>query len=297
VAESGAAGDRHGPFACSQFEFGFPLGPADGRYLVRREPDGAPRRIVVVSTLEGECTPGRRRGRLRRRRRASAGAAAEPARPPLARVTVIDADPFTDANAASEWLGRLRRDRDALAAAAADGLVEVNRLLRAQRAAAHDPYVREVGPRAVLRRRVGYGDGAALADGHPAEALELPPPPARRTRRRERAGPRERLAALLGARAPLLASEELVLRARLDLDAGRPREAALQARAGLETMLSELGDDAGAAVSLAAVRERSEAVAAAAVAAIAGDPDEEQQAAVAGAVERMEAALARRRVG
>ena len=48
--------------------------------------------------------------------------------------------------------------------------------------------------------------------------------------------PEERFAALLGAREPQLVAEELVLRARADLDAGRPREAALQARVALEAL-------------------------------------------------------------
>ena len=38
----------------------------------------------------------------------------------------------------------------------------------------------------------------------------------------------------------MLACEELVLRARADLDAGRVREAALQARMALESLLAEL---------------------------------------------------------
>ena len=72
--------------------------------------------------------------------------------------------------------------------------------------------------------------------------------------------PEERFAALLGAREPPLVAEELVLRARADLDAGRPREAALQARVALEA----LG-------GLAALRE---AVGSAANAALAGDLDD-----------------------
>ncbi len=59
--------------------------------------------------------------------------------------------------------------------------------------------------------------------------------------------PEERFAALLGAREQALVGEELVLRARADLDAGRPREAALQARVALEALLAELGRDGGGA--------------------------------------------------
>ena len=47
---------------------------------------------------------------------------------------------------------------------------------------------------------------------------------------------------MLGGRDSLLVGEELLLRARLDLDAGRPREAALQARIALEALLGELDE-------------------------------------------------------
>jgi hypothetical protein len=61
-----------------------------------------------------------------------------------------------------------------------------------------------------------------------------------RTRRAAALRPQERLAALLGGRDAPLAAEELALRARIDLDAGRRREAALQLRIALECGLAEL---------------------------------------------------------
>ena len=56
--------------------------------------------------------------------------------------------------------------------------------------------------------------------------------------------PEERFAALVGGHGSPLAADELVLRARADLDAGRTREAALQARVALEALLAELGSPA-----------------------------------------------------
>ena len=52
--------------------------------------------------------------------------------------------------------------------------------------------------------------------------------------------PLERLAAVLSGTEEVGVAEELVLRARLDLDADRPREAALQARIALEALLAEV---------------------------------------------------------
>ena len=73
--------------------------------------------------------------------------------------------------------------------------------------------------------------------------------------------PDERFAALLGAREQPLVAEELVLRARMDLDAGRPREAALQARVALEALaepgLAQLRPGVGGGGKRGAARETS----------------------------------------
>jgi len=290
VAEPGGGG-REGPFACVQLEFGFPLGPADGRYVVRDAPEDAPERVIVLATHE----VARPAGRLRQRRRAPKVAPAEPALVPTSRATVIDTVPLADAEAAAAWLERVRRDHRALFERASEALKRVNRMLRAHRAAARDPYAREVTDRVALVQRVGYGYGTELADGRLTEAAELPGRVGRRARRPNRSGPQERLAAILAARASLLVGEELLLRARLDLDAHRDREAALQARIALEAMLAELAGESALRPALGAVEEQREVVAEAANAVLDGEPTEAQRRAVAAAVERMELVLARRR--
>ncbi len=134
--------------------------------------------------------------------------------------------------------------------------------------------------------RVGYGDGDQVAEGRYAAAYELPRKP-RGSRKREDLAPAERLAAIVGGREEQLACEELVLRARADLDAGRPREAALQTRIALEAVLAELDEQVDA--------DRA-AVGDAANAALDGDPGPELQAAVEEAVQGMETALRKRRL-
>jgi hypothetical protein len=79
-----------------------------------------------------------------------------------------------------------------------------------------------------------------------------------------------------------------VLRARADLDAGRPREAALQARIALEAALAEL-DASG-------LENHRPGVGEAANQALARDPEPELQSAVHDAVKSMEAALRKRRL-
>ena len=66
------------------------------------------------------------------------------------------------------------------------------------------------------------------------------PSPAPATRRDAALRPQERLSALLGTRDAALACEELTLRARADVDAGRRREAALQLRVALQAAVAEL---------------------------------------------------------
>ena len=97
--------------------------------------------------------------------------------------------------------------------------------------------------------------------------------PEGRRRRSRILAPQARLAALLGAREAALASEELTLRARSDVDLGRPREAALQLLVALDAALAELAADPLAGVlaeRLSELRGQREPVAAAAQAALSG---------------------------
>ena len=91
--------------------------------------------------------------------------------------------------------------------------------------------------------------------------------------------PQERLAAILGGRDVALACEELTLRARLDADAGRWREAAFQLRVALEATIAELGPWSGQgdiAERIAELTELREAVGGAANAALEGGLDDER---------------------
>jgi hypothetical protein len=183
------------------------------------------------------------------------------------------------------WLERLRRDVRALDDEVDDAMRELNAVLRAHRAAAADPYVREVSRSVANVVRVGYGSGDKVAEGRFAAAYEIPDH-ARRGRVAEAMAPLERLAAVLSGAEEVGVAEELVLRARLDLEAGRPREAALQARIALEALLAEFSDEAAAGLA-----DHRHAVGEAANAALRGDLPEELEDAVAEAVKEMRRAL------
>jgi hypothetical protein len=256
---------------------------------VRGGPEGAPQSVIALKTLGAP----QRRMLGRRRPRKVAETGPEPV--PTSRATMIAAEPFTSALEAEAWLAALKRDRAALVEEARLGTAELNRMLRAHRAAAADPWASvEVSAAHALVVRVGYGVGDLVAEGRFDDALELPRTEAgalSRARRGDVIGPGERLAAILSGRDQLLACEELVLRARADLDAHRPREAALQARIALEAVLAELpaDNDPELAASRAEVGD-------AANAALKADPPEHLQHAVTNAVARMERALRRRSV-
>jgi hypothetical protein len=203
------------------------------------------------------------------------------------RATLVTAQPLDDADAAERWL-RAAGEREADAAVAV-----LNRVLHLHRAATADPHVREVRREQAVAVRVGYGEGEQVADGRWHTALELPAPKAT-VRRTAALRPQERLAALLGGRDAALACEELALRARQDVDAGRRREAALQLEAALTAALAELEPwtpRADLADRLAELRELHDGVRAAARAALEGGVDDDRHAAVTRALERLEAAL------
>jgi len=224
-------------------------------------------------------------------------AAAEPV--PTSRATIIAAQAFESPEEADAWFGRLRDNADATTTAVDDAVQTLNAMLRAHRAAALDPYAREVHAAGALVVRVGYGSGDQVADGHFAAAFELPRTATgqirgRAARRREMLAPQERLAAMLAAREAPLAGVELLLRARADLDAERPREAALQARVALEALIAELGREGR---DVAALRDHRTAVGEAANAALDGDLDDDQAATVEAAVDAMDRALRHRAAG
>jgi hypothetical protein len=239
--------------------------------------------VLVFATLGA---PERRRLAARRRQR-DAEPEPEPTAVATGRATVIDVGTPLDEASAQAWLATAGEDE--LEA----GLTVLNRALHAFRVTTADPYLHPVGRAQAIAARVGFGAGEEVADGRWAAAKELTLPEGRRRRSRILA-PQARLAALLGAREPALACEELTLRARLDVDQGRPREAALQLLVALDAALSELGAGPHArelADRLDELRGQRETVATAAQAALSGPLGEADAEAVSFALRRVEAAL------
>ena len=271
-------------FCFVQWEFAGRLGPDPGRYTVRRFAGDDVREVVVIGGLEAQ-----RRSLRPARRRPKAVAAPEERPVEVTRATVIEVTPLFERDAAEAWLEAVAGERAEETVARA--LLVLNRAVAGYRVAAADPLLADADPDRALVTRVGYGAGEQVADGEWEAARELPRP---REKRSRALVPQQRLAALLSGRDVALACEELALRARGDLDAGRQREAAMQLHVALEAAVAELeswrgrGDMGDRIDELAALRADA---AAAANAAIQGGLEADAVESVGGALSRLEAAL------
>ncbi len=246
--------------------------------------DAPPTHVIVIATL------GSVQRRLLRPARRKSNVQPEPEPTPVStgRATVIDVGKeLPNEAAARAWLQAAGEPE--LAA----GLEVLNRALHAFRLVSADPYQNPVGRSQALVARIGYGAGEQVADGLWTDARELTVPTGRR-RRTAVLGPQARLAAVLSGRQRVLVCEELALRARLDLDHGRDRAAALQVLVALDAALAELPGDPNAVAlreRLSELRSRRDPIAAAAQAALAGPLGPSELESVSSTLERIEAAL------
>ncbi len=301
-------------FVFIQMEFPWTLGPADGRYLIRRSEDGEPAHVIVLATLaarrqlDGAAGPGARaRGpRLRLLRSRTRTVAPEPEPTPVTstRVTVIDPISVAAERQAQAWLAELDHERDVHAAVAV-----VNRVLHTHRIVSADPYLHELSAAQALVIRAGWGEGEQVADGRWLHASELPRQAlagiSSRARRRAGRGarvgrdrtwtlrPQERMAALLGGRGQMLLCEEIVLRARGDLDQARLAHAALELERAYELAVAELGAEGRQelAIRLAELVHLQSGVREQALVALGGDRERLDEDVLEHALERVEAAL------
>ena len=249
---------------------------------------------MLVVRAAGAPAPARRR--LVRAKPKEAEPEPDPPTVPLTTLTAIRPEPLGDEDAARDWLADLRRDHEALEDEIDAALVLINEAIHAHRTAALDPHVADVSAAHALSLRVGYGDGEDLVDGRFAAAIE--PPLGERRHRLEALRPQERVAAVLAGQ-PVAPSEELLLRARADLDAGRVREASLQLRVGLEALLAARAELARPAneEDLAALDERRRMTGAAANEALTGDLSPSRRDEVAETLRLCERVLRRERLG
>ena len=210
---------------------------------------------MLVLTILGAPRAG---PRLRRGRAQPVAGAPDATPRPLTRATLIRPRPFADEEAAAAWLREVCADRELWSSLAREAAAQLNRLLHAHRTAAGDPYVADDDPGRAVAVRFGFGTGDEVADGRWHSANELADPERQKLVRRdyEALRPQERVAAVLGGRETVGAYEDLIVRARGDLDADRPAAAALGLHAALQAMAAS-GADVGAAAAAAAAANRA----------------------------------------
>ncbi len=213
----------------------------------------------------------------------------------MTRVTAIAAEPFADRDEAEGWLESCRANEEERESVVKAALSVVNRAIHAHALAAADPHVREISRGHAHCTRVGFGNGAELVESRWTSALDVPPPHGR-ARRRELIEPEVEVARMLGGRSRVYPSEDMALRARIDLDHGRPVQAALQLDSALAALAAELesAQDTG---RLSEPLARRTEVAGARDAALKRSLSEAELATLADALELLERALRRRRHG
>lgn len=297
------SGPESFPFV--QLELAGSIGLDEARYLAR-QPD---ERVLVVRVANARPPSPRR---LRRRRPRAAEAEPQPQQLPVTTLTVIRPLTLGTGDEPDEWLERMRADGDAALDEIAAAVALINNAIGGQRAASLDPYLGDVSADHAMAVRIGYGAGDRVADGRWERAIEIPL--GERRRRAEVLRPQETIAAVLAGRESVPACVPVLLRARADLDAGRPREAALQLRIGLEALLAELDDEPALSSllepgagrrgdtgerhqgDLAELRERKRGVGAAADQALRGDLSPERLTEISETLAICERVLRRRRV-
>jgi hypothetical protein len=282
-------------FGFVQLDLPGTLTVADGRYVLR---DEGGERVLVIETL-GAPAPARRR----RRKPKESGADEQPAELPLTRITLVRAfETFADEQRGRAWLDSTLADEAALDRVLGDAIGDLNRAVHAQAVASGDPHPQAMTAEWATAARIGYGSGEELAESRFTFALAIDPargPASRRRARAQELRPQQRLAAVLGGHEQLDACETLLLRARADLDANRPREAALQFRIGLDALLIELDgalDNPDHANDMAKLNAHHESAVKLADSALEGDLSPEQLQALGELLTTAERVLRRRRV-
>lgn len=245
----------------------------------------------MLSTLGATASVG---PRLRRQKAQDVEGDPAPAPLPLTRATVIRPRPFKGEAAAERWLEQVGGDRDLAASLAAEAITRLNRALHAHRTAAGDPTVADVDAARTVAIRFGFGTGEEVADGRWQRAKELPERHRRGLLRRdyEALRPQERLAAVLGGRERIGAHEELIVRARGDVDNGRLATAALGLHAAFEAAGQVPVNDGHLTIRL---RDAAATASAARREVLAGAVDEDLDAAALDQAVRAAEALLRRR--
>jgi hypothetical protein len=237
-----------------ELEFTHGLGPPPGRYLVRgpgsTPPAPAPATGAAPALPIGSAdvllvrvdqAPAARSPLLRRSRPRQVEPGGPPAEVPVYVAALLFATRAFDERAGADAaLARWRADAASAEPLVQEALAVLNRAVRAYRAAAAHPYVVEVTRADARAVRIGHG-GADLVRGEWEDAVVLPAPQGSRLGRAARLRPTEIVADVLAGRGSILDGEDVLLRAVLDIEQGRPDAAAGQLELAIALLIGEPG--------------------------------------------------------
>lgn len=219
-----------------ELEFAHALGPELGSFKVTRETGEDD---VLQFRVVGAPPP---KPILVRRARRAYDNESPRSMSVLLATLLLPSERFASKQAADAFFSTIRRDEEQQAALIEQAVEAINVAIRAHRAAARDPYAPEISRGEARAIRIGYGTPEQLTDGRWSEGFEPPPPRAEKLSREMRLRPAEVVSLALRRKLTVLQAEDLALRTMSDLAAGRPRSAAVQLRACIDLLVSELTD-------------------------------------------------------
>lgn len=224
-------------FPFVQFEFTHSIGPPPGRYTVGSGKQLGSADVVVIKP-QGAT---RWRSGAMRRRAKDVADDQEPVDVLVSLATVVfGTSLFPDAAPARAFLAGAKASVEEQDRLLLRGLGLLNRVVEAHRLCAADPYALDVTPIDARTSRIGYGTAEDVVAGHWEAAVAVRPRTAPRVKTEERLMPVDAMTAMLADRAGAFESEELILRAVLDLDHGRARSAAVGIEAAQGLLLGEI---------------------------------------------------------
>jgi hypothetical protein len=240
-------------FPFVQFEFTHSIGPPAGRYTVG---EGAALGSADVVGIKVRGATARRPGILRRGAQDVADGKEPEDLSVIVATVVLGTAMLPDAGPGRELLAGAKASVEEQDRWIDRALGVLNRVVWAHRLCAADPYALDLTRADARATRIGYGPAESVVLGHWDAAIAVPSRRSPRVKPEERLMPMDAMTALLAGRAVALESEELILRAVLDLDHGRTRAAAGGIHAAHELLL---GETEGAELPVAA-RERLDKV-------------------------------------
>lgn len=226
-------------FGYLRVQFSDYLGPGHGLYSLRRHASDDIQQVIILA-----CTAPIRAANRGWRRFRGVAPGSRPFKRQKTTSEVVDVTTITTVFAtelqttaqAKQWLDNVLSDGGVQLLERCEQVV--NQLLHAYRIAARDPYCSDRSFRTALKVTAGYGTGDQLSKGESSHERSMNLADLRKPN--DPVSAQTQIAALLGARRTTLMADDLLMRAQLDISAGRTGQAALQLQTAFRAAEFEL---------------------------------------------------------